>query len=439
MTLVVANNTLDRNIELVMNHQTKTLTSAAISSMKPNDKDLADGGENRGLRVTCANAGTKSFFYRYTSPITNKLTQIQIGRFPSTSLAEARVKLKVLKDIRREERCPAQELKEAKQKKLEEQSKASSTMTVKDVVDLYLKQYIEDRFVDGKKIAGARIKKGQSETRRTLYGDAVLVLGDRFADEVTRKDIVNMTMAIVERGSNVQAGNVLRELTAAYEYCIGLEKFSDEFANPALLAKNSLRQAKVRLTSKRGQRVLSDKELTKFLHWLPGCAFTQTQKNILLFTLWIACRTGEICVAEWEDIDLEKAVWHLKATKTETERYVQLPQQAVDFLKQLKLVTGKYLFPSIKTGLPIQQKSLTEQAWHMRRDERMINIDHWVPHDLRRTVRTGLSRLGCPSEIAEAALGHARTGIEGTYDLHKYENECKFWLQKWANYMDSLL
>jgi integrase len=422
-----------------MNNQTKILTSAAISSMKPNNKDLADVGENRGLRVTCANAGTKSFFYRYTSPVTNKLTQIQIGRFPSTTLAGARVKLKEFKNIRRADRCPAQELKEAKQKELEEQNKASSKMTVRDVVDLYLKQYIEDRFVDGKKIAGARIKKGQSETRRTLYGDAVLVLGDRFADEVTRKDIVNMTMAIVERGSNVQGGNLLRELSAAYEYSIGLEKFSDEFANPALLAKNSLRQAKVRLTSKRGQRVLSDKELTKFLQWLPGCSFTPTQKNILRFTLWTACRTGEICGAEWEDIDLDKAIWHLKATKTEVERYVQLPQQAVDFLKQLKLVTGKYLFPSMKTGLPIQQKSLTEQAWHMRRDERMIDIDHWVPHDLRRTVRTGLSRLGCPSEVAEAALGHARTGIEGTYDLHKYESECKVWLQKWSDYMNSLL
>lgn len=272
-----------------------------------------------------------------------------------------------------------------------------------------------------------------------MYGDAVLVLGERFADEVTRKDIVNMIMAIIERGSNVQAGNVLRELTAAYEYCIGLEKFSDEFANPALLAKNSLRQAKVRLTSKRGQRVFSDKELTKFLQWLPGCAFTQTQKNIYRFTLWTACRTGEICDAEWEDIDLDKAIWHLKGTKTEIERYVQLPKQAVNFLKQLKLVTGKYLFPSIKTGLPIQQKTLTEQTWHMRRANRMIDIEHWVPHDLRRTVRTGFSRLGCPSEVAEAALGHARTGIEGTYDLHKYESECKVWLQKWADYMDNMI
>lgn len=439
MTLIVPNNTLDRNIEPVMNHQTKILTSATISSMKSTDKDLADVGENRGLRVTCANAGTKSFFYRYTSPVTNKLTQIQIGRFPSISLAEARVKLKEFKDIRRAERCPALELKKAKQVELEKKKRLSEKMTVKDVVELYLRQYIEDRFVDGKKIEGARIKKGQLETRRTLYTDAVLVLGERFADEVTRKDIVNMIMEIVDRGSNVQAGNVLRELTAAYEYCIGLEKFNDEFANPALLAKNSLRQAKVRLTSKPRQRNLSDNELTKLLKWLPGSALTPTKKNIIRFTLWTGCRTGEICEAEWEDIDLDKATWHLRITKTEVERYVQLSEQAVDFLKQLKLVTGLYLFPSIKTGLPIQQKSLTEQTWLMRRDDRMIDIDHWVPHDLRRTVRTGLSRLGCPSEVAESVLGHARKGIEGTYDLHKYEDECKLWLQKWADYMDDLL
>ena len=66
-----------------MNHQIKPLNSAAMNSLKPSDKDLSDVGENRGLRVSCSNAGTKSFFYRYTSPETQKLTQIQIGRFPS--------------------------------------------------------------------------------------------------------------------------------------------------------------------------------------------------------------------------------------------------------------------------------------------------------------------------------------------------------------------
>jgi integrase len=77
------------------------------------------------------------------------------------------------------------------------------------------------------------------------------------------------------------------------------------------------------------------------------------------------------------------------------------------------------------------QRYKTHQLW-------LDCIDDWSPHDLRRTVRTGLSRLGCPSEVAEAILGHSRKGIEGTYDLHKYEQECGVWLQKWADYLDDL-
>jgi len=89
--------------------------------------------------------------------------------------------------------------------------------------------------------------------------------------------------------------------------------------------------------------------------------------------------------------------------------------------------------------LPLQQKALSEQAWHLRKTKRMLEMEHWSPHDLRRTVITGLSRLKCRSEVAEAILGHARKGIEGTYDLYGYEDDCRIWLQKWADYMDELL
>jgi hypothetical protein len=58
-----------------------------------------------------------------------------------------------------------------------------------------------------------------------LYGDA-RVLGNRVALEVTRKDVVALTKEIIDRGSNVQAGRVLSELTLAYEYAIGLERIS---------------------------------------------------------------------------------------------------------------------------------------------------------------------------------------------------------------------
>ena len=69
----------------------------------------------------------------------------------------------------------------------------------------------------------------------------------------------------------------------------------------------------------------------------------------------------------------------------------------------------------------------------------MIDIADWTAHDLRRTVRTGLAKMGCPSEIAEAVLGHAPKGIVGTYNLHRYNSECREWLQKWANHLDKLI
>ena len=69
----------------------------------------------------------------------------------------------------------------------------------------------------------------------------------------------------------------------------------------------------------------------------------------------------------------------------------------------------------------------------------MLDIEHWSPHDLRRTVRTGLARLGCPNEVGEAILGHSKKGIEGTYNLHTYDKECRIWLQKWADYLDDLI
>ncbi|WP_288453889.1 site-specific integrase [uncultured Enterobacter sp.] len=418
----------------------KPLSFKAVEMMKPGDKDKADVGENRGLRVSCGATGVKSFFYRYTSPLTGKLAQVKIGNFPQTSLAAARLKLHELKLLRQEGRCPATELKKDKlQRAIEAEQAKIPELTVQGLVELYLTERIEDRKTkDGKIIPGARKPKGQAEVRRTLYGDAVKSLGTRNAAEITRQDVINLINGIVARGATVQAGNVLRELSLAYEFAIGLGRFDDSFANPALLAKSSLRQTRIKLTNGRGTRVLSEDELAKFLKWLPGSAYTPTIKNVLRLTLWTGCRTGEVCNMAWSDVDLEKGTIYLRETKTGVERYVQLSTQAIDFLSVLRLNSDKYLFPSTRTRLPIQQKYLTESAWRLRESGQMLDIPSWTPHDLRRTVRTGLSRLQCPNEVAEAILGHTKGGMEGIYNLYKYDSECKRWLQVWANYLETV-
>lgn len=445
--------------EEINNKKKVALSARAIDKMKVGDADKSDIGEYTGLRVVCGKTGLKSFVYRYRSPIDNSLKKITLGNYPNMSLAEARIELQKLKLLRSQGICPVSQRKDEKalnKQKKEESIAPVKTSTLKDVVNLYLTEVIEDRVIIDQRtgvkkiVDGSRNLKGQQETRRTLYVDVVKELGHKQADSIVRKDIVELIKRIIDRGAQVQAGRVLAELIAAYDYAIGLDYFSESFANPALLAKSSLKQTRIKLTSNKRTRVLSDSELKHVLSWLPESGFSIHHKSILMIALWTGARTGEICAAEWKDIDFKKATWHLKATKNGSERFVQLSKQCLNHLMALPSLNSLYLFPSFRTGKPIAQKTLTEAKWVLKEEERAKNhnfqphqlwpkdMEDWNPHDLRRTLRTNLSRLGCPTDIAEAVLGHSKKGIEGTYNLHTYESECAEWLQKWADYLDLL-
>ena len=435
-------------------HSTRGITDLAIRQMKKGAADLTDIGENQGLRVAKGKTGLTSFIYRYRSPSDGRLKQVKIGAYPAISLAEARMELGGLKTIRAKGDCPASIKKQERKARKTAQTEYVSSLSVIDIMEIYLSEYIEDRYdCSGQLIrAGARKLKGQREVRSLLMGSPsqsrrkdgqkprpmlAQLLGDIPAVELIPKNVSNAVMEVVDRGSNVSAGNMLREFAAALDYSIG-DGLPDDYVNPCYQVKAMLARKKVKLTSRRRKRVLNDTELSMLLDWLPNSKYTSTQKSVLMITLMTGCRTGEIVAAEWKDIDLDRGIWALKQNKTDMPRDVQLSRQATAFLTQLKLITGKYVCPSQKTGKPIQQKSLTEQAWHMRRDGNMLDIDHWTPHDLRRSVRTGLARLGCPEAVAEAILGHEKSGIVGVYNLHSYTKECRQWLQLWCDHMDGL-
>ena len=63
-------------------------------------------------------------------------------------------------------------------------------------------------------------------------------------------------------------------------------------------------------------------------------------------------------------------------------------------------------------------------------------------HDLRRTVATGLQRLGVRLEVTEAVLNHisgSRGGIAGVYQRHDWASEKRAALDAWASYVRSLV
>src|SRR5262249_28912886 len=64
--------------------------------------------------------------------------------------------------------------------------------------------------------------------------------------------------------------------------------------------------------------------------------------------------------------------------------------------------------------------------------ERGRTLPAWVIHDLRRSMRTRLSELRIPTEVAEAVIGHKKRGLTAVYDLFEYQDEKRDALERWG-------
>ena len=425
------------------------------------------------MPIIFTSCSIKTFFYRYRSPVDGKLKQISLGFFTAPiyedlepvlgkkllTLNSARSTLANLKLQRKAGVCPATQAKEdAEQASQVSQSK----LTIREMVEAYLSKKVEGHpqidkngIITGKTIKGSRSTiKGQKETRRTLENVSKTNFGDRIAQDVTHIDIQNLINGLLAAGTPVQAGRVLNELKLAYIFCIGTPDpkvgviaenwkhyLPHDTVNPCIQALTFFSDKKIKLSAGKKTRNLSDAEIVTLLKWLPASKFTPICKHVLWLVLYTGLRSGEVMTARKSDFNLEKGTWFIPQGKG-VERTVQLSYQAVNYLKPLianPINVTPFLLPSQRTGLPQQQKQLSEQAWLVRSKGEMPDIPHWTAHDLRRTCRTGLSKLGCPSEVGEAVLGHSKRGIEGVYDLNRHESQCKEWLQKWADHIDVLL
>jgi poly-beta-hydroxyalkanoate depolymerase len=72
-------------------------------------------------------------------------------------------------------------------------------------------------------------------------------------------------------------------------------------------------------------------------------------------------------------------------------------------------------------------------------DPAKVQLAPWTNHDIRRSVRSNLSRLKVSEEAREAVMAHVRPGIKGTYDLHDYLDEKRETLELWGVRLRSIV
>jgi integrase len=73
--------------------------------------------------------------------------------------------------------------------------------------------------------------------------------------------------------------------------------------------------------------------------------------------------------------------------------------------------------------------------------DKLSGVTGWTLHDLRRTFRSNLGRLGVAPHIAERLVNHvsARTDMEQVYDRYKYLPEMKDAIERHDRFITSLL
>jgi integrase len=180
-------------------------------------------------------------------------------------------------------------------------------------------------------------------------------------------------------------------------------------------------------------RVLSDRELAAVWRACENDDYGRIVKLLIL----TGCRREEIGALKWSEVDLDTGVLTIPGERTKNHKthVLGLAPIAIDILRTAPKREGRE-FVFGERGGAFSAWSYSTVALHNRiTTAEGKSIPHWVLHDLRRTMRTGLGKLGVAPHIAERVLNHIKGGVEAIYDRHRYEDEIKRALAIWADHV----
>ena len=396
------------------------LAAGIIADMAPGD-ERADA-QCPGLRVRCSATGKKVFFYRYRAQ-GGALREIILGDVGPLTLAKARDAALKKRLERQQGKDPQLEKRKARAEATRERmAERQGAYTVGELVEEYIKEVLA-------------LQKRGAEAARLLRRDFVSLFGHRPAIQLTRRELQDELIRPTLLQHPRKATQLLSRIRCAYTYSLEQGRLPDLFNPPTLGIKGA--------SQVRRKRALTDAELATFLKWLPHSQYSRVVRESLKLVLLTGCRSGEVIAARWRDMDLERAVWTIRETKNGEPHDVMLPQQAIELLNYRKGLDKVFVFPSRLPGQHVAQKALGLAQYTARHADADSGAKDpievpWTVHDLRRTVATGLAKLGCPRVVQDRILNHVDSSIAAIYDRYTYDAEARAWLQKWADHMDAL-
>ena len=382
------------------------LTKSAIDTLPTPSSDVVYwDAAYPGFGVKVTPKGRKVFIVLYrTGGAGSHLRKYTIGPYGRVTLHQARVAAQRVLAAKLDGRDPAAEKREAKRR------------VVADLVEDLLETFITQRLSQNRSAA---------ETSRLLRREVGKPWGGRSVHAISKRDVVQVVSAIVQRGAPGAANKTLKSLKTFLRWCVGQAVLDQSPAEGVPLPTKEVAR----------DRVLNDTELTQVI--LAARKIGGPYGAIVELLALTGQRREEVASLHWDELDLTQRIWTIPKTRTKNAKahVVQLSRQALAVLKHGD-ERGSIVFTLLGT------KPFQDFARAKRRLDRLSGVTGWRLHDLRRTCVSGMARLGVAPHVADKILNHQAgtiSGVAAVYQRHEFLAERRTALEEWGAHIDQLL
>ena len=406
------------------------LNELQIKAAQPRDKEyMLSDGEGLYLRVR---PNGKVWIYRYKQA--GEQVKLSFGSYPTVTLAVARRKAR----DQAEKRAGGIDPRNARREQIE-RNRVARLNTLELTARAWHAQAQKDR----------QWSAGYAEkVIRHLELHVFPWIGALAMEAIKPTELVRCLHRIRDRGNLETAQRVREAVQHVFQYAVdvGALEPARNFVNGrtgGLPPPRARHYAAITDPEKLGQ-------LLRDIRAYNGNVITRAalQLSPLLFQ-----RPGQLRLADWEDIDLEQALWRCPPEKMKMREWmkrdirtpahlVPLPPQAVEILRDIFPLTGP-TGPIFRSMSKRSEKSRYMSDNTVNSALRTLGYDtreQITGHGFRATARTLIRELlGWDREVIERHMAHVSDEELGdSYDRATFLDQRHQMIQLWANLLDDL-
>ena len=181
-------------------------------------------------------------------------------------------------------------------------------------------------------------------------------------------------------------------------------------------------------------RVLTDQELAAVI--LAARRMPPPYGLIVEFLALTGQRREEVAQLKWDELDEKTRTWTIPGSRTKNKK-AHIVHLSTPAWNVIDACSGEpYVFGTAR-GKRFQRFGREKHAV-----DRLCGITGWRLHDLRRTIVSGMARLGIPPHVADKILNHQAgtiSGVAAVYQRHDFLAERKEALDRWGGHVGEIV